>query len=97
MPNNWFSIKENCYGIKGGYTDKSYRNNFQILLSELRKYIPNNSFLISHNPWGEYGHEEHCQLFKVVFQIAKEKTLIFMYLDIMAIYLRTLLDVNFIY
>lgn len=72
MPNNWFSIKENCYGIKGGYKDKSYRNNFQILLSELRKYIPNNSFLISHNPWGEYGHEEHCQLFKVVFQIAKE-------------------------
>ncbi len=72
IPNNWFSIKDDCYGIRGGYKEKSYRRNFKTLLFELRKYIPPNSTLISHNPWGEYGHEEHCQLFKVVFKIAKE-------------------------
>ena len=43
------------------------------ILDKLRKLIPNKSQIITHNPWGEYGHSEHCQVFKACFQISLEK------------------------
>ena len=73
MPLNWLNIKENNFGLIGGYKRKFYSENYQKLLNNLRDIIPMNSLIISHNPWGEYGHSEHCQVFKVAFQIALEK------------------------
>ena len=34
------------------------------------KHIPKNSNIITHNPWGEYGHSEHCQVFKACFKLS---------------------------
>ena len=73
MPLNWLNIKEQNYGLIGGYKRKSYSENYEKLLNNLRDLIPTNSLIISHNPWGEYGHSEHCQVFKAAFQIALEK------------------------
>lgn len=73
MPLNWLNIKENNCGLIGGYKRKSYSENYQKILNNLRDLIPINSLIISHNPWGEYGHSEHCQVFKAAFQIALEK------------------------
>ena len=73
MPINWLNIKENSYGLIGGYQIKSYAENYEILLKNLRDLIPINCSIITHNPWGEYGHSEHCQVFKASFQIALEK------------------------
>ena len=72
FPNNWFNIKDKYSGIKGGYKKKTYDENYNILISELRKNIRKKSLIISHNPWGEYGHEEHCQVFKAAYQISNE-------------------------
>ncbi len=72
FPINWLNINEKFSGINGGYINTSYDNNFNKILNKLRIIIPNNSLIISHNPWGEYGHAEHCQVFKASFQIAKE-------------------------
>ena len=72
FPNYWSNVKDKFSGIKGGYKEKSYDKNYNILLDELRKVIPQKSLIFSHNPWGEYGHEEHSQVFKAAFKIATE-------------------------
>mgnify|MGYP001286816295 CR=1 FL=1 len=72
LPQNWLNIKDKDTGLKGGYKKKIYDENFQKILLKLRKIIPNKSLIVTHNPWGEYGHSEHCQVFKACFQISKE-------------------------
>ena len=71
-PINWYKVFDKKSGIKGGYKNKSYDKNYEILALKLRDIIPENSCLITHNPWGEYGHGEHCQVFKACFAISKE-------------------------
>ena len=72
FPNNWSNIKDKYSGIKGGYEEKSYDKNYHLILNELRKIIPRKSVIFSHNPWGEYGHEDHSQVFKAAFKISNE-------------------------
>ena len=71
-PINWLNVKEKKSGLEGGYIAKKYDRNYLKILDKLREIIPKNSLIISHNPWGEYGHSEHCQVFKASFQIAIE-------------------------
>ena len=71
-PPNWLDIKEKFSGIMGGYQENSYDLNFKNLIYELKKIVPENSTIITHNPWGEYGHSEHCQVFKACFAISKK-------------------------
>ncbi len=73
IPINWLNIKDSRTGLKGGYKNKSYNTNFEKLLFKLRDLVPNNSSLVTHNPWGEYGHSEHSQVFKACFQISIER------------------------
>lgn len=73
LPLNWLNIKDKKTGLKGGYQKKIYDNNYYKILDKLRKLIPKKSQIITHNPWGEYGHSEHCQVFKACFQISLEK------------------------
>ena len=67
FPLNWFNIQDKFSGINGGYKVRSYDQNYFKLIKELTKQIPSNSKIITHNPWGEYGHGEHCQVFKACF------------------------------
>ena len=73
LPLNWFNIKEKYTGLIGGYHKESYDRNYSIILEKLREIIPENSTIITHNPWGEYGHSHHCQVFKASFELAIEK------------------------
>ncbi len=73
LPLNWLNIKEKYSGLKGGYHEKSYDIKYENILKKLRQIIPRNGIIISHNPWGEYGHSQHCQVFKASFQVANEK------------------------
>ncbi len=70
FPNNWLNIKDKKSGLIGGYEKYSYDLNYQIILKKLKTIIKEKETIITHNPWGEYGHPEHCQVFKAVFQIA---------------------------
>lgn len=71
-PINWYRVIDKKSGIKRGYKEKSYDKNYDKLLDKLRNLIPKNSYLITHNPWGEYGHGEHCQVFKACFATSQE-------------------------
>ena len=64
---------ETEYGIKqGSCNEKLYKDNFKILVFNLRKYFSDNLNIITHNPWGEYGHPEHVQVHRSVMKIAKD-------------------------
>ncbi|CAE6687154.1 glycosyltransferase [Candidatus Nitrotoga fabula] len=39
-----------------------YKNNFNVLVEKLSPHLENIDLVFSHNPWGEYGHEDHVQV-----------------------------------
>lgn len=43
-----------------------YADNFQTLVTELRPKLTGNMNVFTHNPWGEYGHEDHVQVFRAL-------------------------------
>jgi glycosyltransferase involved in cell wall biosynthesis/LmbE family N-acetylglucosaminyl deacetylase len=59
------------YGLEivgGSYPNKKdkYKNNFDELMRRLEKQLNGYRNVFTHNPWGEYGHEEHVQVYRVV-------------------------------
>jgi hypothetical protein len=63
---NWESPDFSREGLSVNKNKKPYKKNFRSLIKKLSKIIKNNSIIYTHNPWGEYGHEEHVQVFKAV-------------------------------
>jgi len=53
--------------VRAAY-EKNYRTLTQILRKELRGF----ENVFTHNPWGEYGHEGHVQVSRVVSDLAGE-------------------------
>lgn len=49
-----------------------YDENFHILREKLRSHLTGVRDVYSHNPWGEYGHSEHIQLYRVLQALQKE-------------------------
>lgn len=49
-----------------------YQKNFLNLKNKLSKIIKKGNIIYTHNPWGEYGHEEHVQVFKVIKYLEKK-------------------------
>ena len=43
-----------------------YEANFRQLIAELGPLLSNAANVITHNPWGEYGHVEHVQVHRAV-------------------------------
>jgi len=43
-----------------------YTRNFSELCERLREILKGYRNVITHNPWGEYGHEEHVQVYRAV-------------------------------
>lgn len=44
----------------------AYKANYQFLVERLKTVVPNYRTVFTHNPWGEYGHEEHVQVYRVL-------------------------------
>jgi LmbE family N-acetylglucosaminyl deacetylase len=49
-----------------------YDANFMRLLSDLRPLLAGASEVHTHNPWGEYGHPEHVQVYRAVSALQAE-------------------------
>ncbi|MCP5180437.1 MAG: PIG-L family deacetylase [Pseudomonadales bacterium] len=49
-----------------------YRQNAITLHERLRDLLQEAPVVITHNPWGEYGHEEHVQVHRVVTALGEE-------------------------
>ena len=49
---------------------RRYQENFLTLAEKIGPLIEGFDTIVTHNPWGEYGHEEHVQVFRVVSTLA---------------------------
>jgi LmbE family N-acetylglucosaminyl deacetylase len=50
----------------------AYRQNTDLLRNHLRGRLRPGMNVFTHNPWGEYGHEEHVQVFRVLQSLRAE-------------------------
>ncbi len=50
----------------------AYRENYTTLLQRLRTTLSGCRNVITHNPWGEYGHEDHVQVHRAVMALRAE-------------------------
>lgn len=65
------------YGIKvrhSGKSEKHYISNYSILLDKLMPLLSDVDQVFTHNPWGEYGNEEHIQVYRAVKSLQRERT-----------------------
>ena len=57
-----------------GHADvqRRYDENYLTLIDRIRPRIADVDTVVTHNPWGEHGHEEHVQVFEAVTALARE-------------------------
>lgn len=55
-----------------GFSNKRYRDNFEELRQQLSTRLRNCRNVFTHNPWGDYGNEEHVQVFRVIDNLQQE-------------------------
>lgn len=60
---NWKMPQQTFYGIQT--KSKKYKENFHLIKNKLENELNGFDNVITHNPWGEYGHEDHIQVFRV--------------------------------
>ena len=75
-PKNFVSPRFSPFGIElvadnklPGNGQQHYENNFLTLRRKLTDIIGNYQNVITHNSWGEYGHEEHVQVNRAVMDL----------------------------
>lgn len=51
---------------------QNYCENYHLIYEKLKIRLTPEMNVFTHNPWGEYGHEEHVHLFRVVDQLRSE-------------------------
>ena len=49
-----------------------YKSNFLKLYRQLKPQLSADMNVFTHNPWGEYGHEDHIQVFRVLEKLSQE-------------------------
>ena len=72
---NWRKPALGRYGIEiseKGASYTVYKRNYYKLKRYLADKLVNYRNVITHNPWGEYGHEEHVQIYKVVKELQEK-------------------------
>lgn len=72
---NWRNPNVSKYGIHHKKTTNDYKKKYNELYQSLKVNLERNDVLVTHNPWGEYGHEEHTLVFKVLNELKKELSL----------------------
>ena len=50
-----------------------YRSNYSALLAAVDPYLGPQTDIYTHNPWGEYGHEEHIQVNHAMVTLAQRR------------------------
>ena len=73
LSGNWNSPKLNDFGMVVTRNKNDYEKNFKYLAKSLKLKLSSFDVVYTHNPWGEYGHEEHISVFRAVCVAAKPK------------------------
>ncbi len=73
---DWNSPSETGYGLllsdRNSPSDITYKQNFYKLKMVLRERLAGFERVFTHGPWGEYGNEEHVQVYRAVSALQKE-------------------------
>lgn len=72
---DWSQPVATDYGIKLDKcqeSDSRYQDAYNKLTRILRKRVANRKSVFTHNPWGEYGHEEHVLVYRVLKTLQAE-------------------------
>ncbi len=75
---NWAHPTPDAFGIaldraaEDSAAARRYRENFTTLRNRLKQELAGCVRVFTHNPWGEYGHEDHVQMFRVVEALRAE-------------------------
>ncbi|WP_103221727.1 hypothetical protein [Roseibium marinum] len=72
---HWREPVETGYGVRCGRNKVVYKKNFHLLVKALEAHIEDGDLVVTHNPWGEYGHEEHIQVFRAVAHLRKRRNI----------------------
>jgi hypothetical protein len=70
--NNWHNPVNTNYGLRikdKNKPEQQYIQNFHEIKQKLKPILQNYSNVITHNPWGEYGNEEHIQIYRVLNEL----------------------------
>jgi len=73
--NNWHDPVITRLGMKISNNDlpaTKYTQNYWELKRKLESKLPYYRNVFTHNPWGEYGNEEHVQIYRVVKQLQEK-------------------------
>jgi len=70
----WPEPADSAYGLAiapgpattAGFSETRYVENYGLLRAHLAELLAGRGCVVTHNPWGEYGHEDHVQVFRVV-------------------------------
>lgn len=66
---DWQNPAITQYGLaitENNISDMRYKKNYHSLSKQLAVKLSGFKNVITHNPWGEYGNEEHVQLYRVI-------------------------------
>jgi hypothetical protein len=69
---DWNNPVISKYGVKvcgRGDSERRYISNYYKLRNLVERKLDNCQNVIVHNPWGEYGNEEHIQVYRVVKEL----------------------------
>ena len=72
---DWNSPVDTEFGLelrKKGFVEENYKRNFELLKGRLHTKLVSCKNVFTHNPWGEYGHEEHIQVYKAVKELQEK-------------------------
>jgi hypothetical protein len=69
---NWHFPERTEYGVKTNNPFSIYAQNYEQIRNALKEKLSGETLVLTHNPWGEYGHEEHIQVFQAVTSLMNE-------------------------
>lgn len=72
---SWYDPQISTYGLKLDPSETiktAYINNYPKIKGMLEPYLKTYKNVFTHNPWGEYGHAEHCQIHKIIAEFQQK-------------------------
>ena len=78
-PQSFVNPRFNKYGIEIVGSDplysehlRKYKENYHDMRERLAAVLSHYRTVFTHNPWGEYGHEEHVQVHRVICELQEK-------------------------
>lgn len=69
---NWRNPSVSRYGIFHNGNRELYKAKYHELYNALKMELKKEDIVVTHNPWGEYGHEEHVLVHNVLADLKAE-------------------------